>query len=164
MTDIILDCTDYLHELVEKQQVDAECLMYAKYLIKVKCGLCDDDEICIYRIQTGINKEYDAEDGVAIIEFQRTHFSAVLSAQNLELYAGASQRPKMTVMCNNPNITEISDPRNNYALSVRDIVNIIINYDEFHGFESRSVTEYRKHSHMNSMLCDIQNGSPMLTL
>lgn len=149
MKRICLNCTEYIKELVTAGKLDEECLMYVQYIIT----LSDDEngEIEIYRVQTGINKDYDDEDGTTIVEYRRLYLTTILKEQALHIYAD-----------NINNIVDLADPKQMYNMSLRNIIQLIIDYDESHGFESRTITEYKKCVYFSEVLKDLQSDSPML--
>ena len=148
MERICLNCTEYIKELVTAEKLDEECLMYTQYIIVFSGN--GNGEIEIYRVQTGINKDYDDEDGTTIVEYQRLHLTTILKEQALHIYAD--------------NIVDLADPKQMYNMSLRRIIQRIVDYDESHGFENRTITEYKKCVYFNEVLKDIQGDSPMLIL
>lgn len=151
MERICLNCTEYIKELVTAKQLDEECLMYTQYIIVFSGN--ENGEIEIYRVQTGINKDYDDEDGTTIVEYRRLCLTTILKEQALHIYAD-----------NINNVVDLADPKQMYNMSLRRIMQRIVDYDESHGFENRTITEYRKCVYFNEVLKDIQGDSPMLIL
>ena len=143
MKNIIFDCTDYLKELVKTHRIPNDCSMYEKgYLIK----LVSNEELHIYRIQTDINADYEKERGTTIVEFQRYNAANIFDA--FAIY---------------PNdIITLTDPKRTYNMNLREILKMIIEYDENHGFESWSITEYHKRKNMSDILKTIQDTALLI--
>ena len=143
MKNIIFDCTDYLKELVKTHRIPNDCSMYEKgYLIK----LVNNEELHIYRIQTDINADYEKEHGTTIVEFQRYNTANIFDA--FAIY---------------PNdIITLTDPKRTYNMNLREILKMIIEYDENHGFESWSITEYHKRKNMSDILKTIQDTALLI--
>lgn len=149
MERICLDCTKFIKELVTAGKLDRECLMYTQYIIAFSGD--KNSEIEIYRVQTGVNSDYDDEDGTTIVEYRKySNLTEVLRENcfNIHIYAS--------------NIIDLADPKQSYNLSLRDIIQLIVNDDETHGFENRTITEYKKCVYFSEVLKDIQGDSPML--
>lgn len=143
MKDVIFDCTDYMKELVAKNELPDDCLMYSKgYLTK----LTNNDEVHIYRIQTNLDAQYETRKGVSIVEFKKYDIWDILD----------------TFPAYPNNFTDVVNPKNVRSISLRDFLKLIIEYDEKRGFESWKVTQYKKHTSIEAILGEMQYNLPII--
>lgn len=146
MPKIFLDCTNYIKNLVDKKELDDECLMYKKYIV---CFSGNENDIAeIYRIQTGFDENYEPTDNSTIVEYQRINLRKILQAQEIH----SCTENVMWLTC--------STTRN--ALTLRDIIKFVIKFDETDGFETWRITEYKKSLCIDTILDDIRCDAPIL--
>ena len=142
----VYDLTEYFDKMVQEKKITG----VGKNCYKHGYFLCHDVwDTHIYRIQVGINSEYEKEPRTKIIETENVHHGDLLKfcVEKYELNEGLfdfDEREIIEVL-----IAQIG---------LEELLKVIVEYDYENGFESYDVDEFRYDTPLEKLVKRIDGG------